>query len=104
MQTSNNFAANAITKPLYNKLFGTYGQEFLSTNRTIWVDSDDGSDTTGDGTQERPFQTLSAALLAAHRITTNNYNVTVDFLTDVEEVVTTQHVIAGDFHWGGALP
>ena len=49
MQTSDNFAAGANTKPLYNRLFGTEGHEFLSANRTFWVDADDGSDTTGGG-------------------------------------------------------
>ena len=61
MQTSDNFAAGANTKPLYNRLFGTEGHEFLSANRTFWVDADDGSDTTG-GAQPSLQNTRSCAI------------------------------------------
>lgn len=64
MQTSDNFAAGANTKPLYNRLFGTEGHEFLSANRTFWVDADDGSDTTGGGaTVTSKYQVLRNSYL-----------------------------------------
>ena len=76
------------------------GHEFLTANRTLWVDADDGSDTTGDGTQEKPYKTVAAALVRAHdRISNGHYDITVDFLTDYAESASAFHVITGDFRY-----
>ena len=58
---------------------------------TYWV-SNQGNDKTADGSQEKPFATLSGALLYIHQKVFNpNYAVTVDFLTDYEEAPTIYH-------------
>lgn len=60
MITSNDFAANSITKSLYNKLLGG-GYTFPRSNLTIWVSSS-GNNDIADGTEQKPFATFDKAL------------------------------------------
>ena len=61
------------------------GGVWLDKSVTYWV-SNQGNDKTADGSQEKPFATLSALLTYIHRRVFNPaFNITIDFLTDYEE-------------------
>lgn len=67
------------------------GGVWLDKSITYWV-SANGNDENADGTQEKPFKTLSGALLYINqKIYNPNYKVTVDFMTDYTENADQYH-------------
>lgn len=93
--TSDNFVANSITKSLQDKILANTWKKIATT--TLYV-SNQGDDTTADGSQEKPFATISKAV--SHIF--DNYRqrpnsaININCLTDIDEG-TTQI----SFYWHG---
>lgn len=84
--------AENISQSLADKLKNYIGGGvWLDKSVTYWV-SNQGNDKTADGSQEKPFATLSGALRYIQRKVFNpDYSVSIDFLTDYEEAPTIYH-------------
>lgn len=97
MITSNNFEANRITKSLQDKILAKTWYNTAFTGYEFYV-SNQGNDTTADGSQEKPFATISKAV--SHIF--DNYRqrpnsaININCLTDIDEGATQI-----SFYWHG---
>lgn len=82
MITSNNFAANRITKSLQEKIRSGLVQG-KNAKVNIYV-SAEGSDSTGDGTQAKPYKTINHVLVFVVPYINCTYGIRINALTPLE--------------------